>query len=96
MIAAALISLSLVTPAHDSWISANGFRSPANAWCCGDNDCFVSKGVKETSLPTVGYRLPDGEFVPLSETLPSMDGQFWRCQEPNGKRRCFFAPPGST
>ena len=96
MIAEALISLSLMAPVHDHWISQGGFRSPANAWCCGENDCFVIKGVKETSLPTVGYRLPSGEFVPQSETLPSLDGQFWRCQKPSGKRRCFFAPGNNS
>jgi len=32
------------------------------------------------------------ETVPYSEALPSEDGKYWRCQRPNGTRRCFFAP----
>ena len=27
--------------AHDSWISAGGYRNVAGEWCCGLGDCFV-------------------------------------------------------
>ena len=96
MIVEAIVTLSLLAPVHDHWISQNGFRSPANAWSCGENDCFVVKGVKSTSLPTAGYRLPSGEFIAERDTLPSLDGQFWRCQHPDGKLRCFFVPPNNS
>lgn len=94
---AVIIALvAVVIPVHDS-SGSTAFRSPAHAWCCSaNNDCFTVPGVKETSLPTIGYRLPSGEFVPMSETLPSLDGQFWRCQHPDGKRRCFFVPPNGS
>lgn len=32
------------------------------------------------------------ETVPYSQTLPSLDGAFWRCKRPDGSPRCFFAP----
>ena len=44
-----------------------------------------------------GYHvLAYNEVVPYSEAKPSRDGMFWRCQRPDGSRRCFFAPPPST
>jgi hypothetical protein len=82
------------TFAHDSWIARGGFRAPAgNEWCCGEHDCFVvpSDKVKRNG---VGYELLQPvETVPYRETLQSVDGQYWRCQRPDGSRRCFFAPP---
>lgn len=93
---AALVALSLFsTPllAHDNWISRGGFRGPVNGeWCCGANDCFVvpASSVKVGGL---GFEIsPHQEIVPYKEALPSVDGQYWRCQRPNGTRRCFFAP----
>ena len=88
----ALVAALFLLPAlaHDSWISRAGLRNAAGEWCCGEGDCFVVSGVTET---TAGYRLPDGEIVPFSETQPSPDGAFWRCKRPDGSRRCFFAPP---
>jgi len=81
--------------AHDSWINQGGYRNTAGEWCCGEGDCFEQHGVQNVTLPTVGYRLPSGEFVPLNETQPSPDGKFWRCKRPDGTRRCFFRPyPG--
>jgi hypothetical protein len=79
--------------AHDSWISRGGFRGPANGeWCCGAQDCFV---VPSSAVKTgqIGFELFSAkEVVPYKEALPSVDGQYWRCQRPNGTRRCFFAP----
>lgn len=74
------------------WINQSGYRNVAGQLCCGERDCKVVTGVKHVTLPAPGYRLPSGEFVPESETLPSPDGQFWRC-EWGGSRKCFFAPP---
>jgi len=90
-----LACVLIVSPvfAHDNWISRGGFRGPKNGeWCCGANDCFVvaAQSVKPNG---VGYELSDRkEVVPYEEALPSTDGQYWRCQRPNGTRRCFFAP----
>jgi hypothetical protein len=79
--------------AHESWIARGGFRGPKNGeWCCGANDCFI---VSATSIKVnaAGYvLLQTKETVPYEETIPSADGQYWRCQRPDGSRRCFFAP----
>ncbi len=79
--------------AHDHWINQGGYRGPVNnEWCCGAEDCFVvpEAQVKPNGL---GYLLTTNkETVPYSEALPSQDGKYWRCQRPNGSRRCFFAP----
>jgi hypothetical protein len=91
--AAAILSFSTPLLAHDSWISKGGFRGPQNGeWCCGASDCFVvpSSAVK---VGNIGFEISTGsETVPYKEALPSVDGQYWRCQRPNGTRRCFFAP----
>jgi hypothetical protein len=86
--------LLTVTPAlaHESWISRGGFRGPKNGeWCCGANDCFVVSS-QSVRVNGVGYELPTKETVPYEEAIPSIDGQYWRCQRPDGSRRCFFAP----
>ena len=36
------------------------------------------------------------EVVPHREVQVSKDGAIWRCKKPDGTRRCFFFPPGST
>jgi hypothetical protein len=90
-----LVALLSVTPAfaHDSWISRGGFRGPKNGeWCCGANDCFVVTA-QSVRVNGTGYVLSQTkETVPYEETIPSIDGQYWRCQRPDGSRRCFFAP----
>jgi hypothetical protein len=82
-----------ITPAaaHDSWINGEGWKNDKNELCCGANDCFTTSA-RAVYRPGSGYVLPTGEFVPEMETLPSADGLFWRCQKPDGSRRCFFAP----
>jgi hypothetical protein len=94
----ALATLATLWPAraHDDWISRGQYRNGAGEWCCGEGDCFVQQAVQTVSLPAPGYRLPGGEFIPQAEAQPSPDGRFWRCQRPDGSRRCFFAPPPST
>ena len=93
--------------AHDSWISRGALKNPAGEWCCGAGDCGVM--VKGGATPVSGgyqvdatFRILDGEtarevrvreFWPYRETLPSPDGAFWRCERPDGSRRCAFAPP---
>jgi len=75
---------------HDIWISQQARRNPAGEWCCGEGDCFVADKLQETKD---GYLLPNGELIPFSEAMPSMDGAFWVCRRPDGTRRCVFAPP---
>lgn len=76
-----------------AWIQDGGYRSPvSNEWCCGANDCFKVEAEKVHTDAT-GYVIEGlNETVPYSETLVSQDGKFWRCQRPDGSRRCFFAP----
>jgi hypothetical protein len=92
--------------AHDSWISRGALRNGAGEWCCGEGDCFVVP-TEQVSARANGYHIVvkqrvDGrqyvaaEIVPYSETQPSPDGAYWRCQRPDGSRRCFFAPPPNT
>jgi hypothetical protein len=86
--------LVLASPvlAHDSWISAGGYRNTAGEWCCGASDCAVVPP-ENVQMSGAGYHMIDGEIVPFSETQPSPDGAYWRCRRPDGSRRCFFAPP---
>jgi hypothetical protein len=81
--------------AHDSWISAGGFRNPAGEWCCGLGDCSVVPP-ENVKMSAAGYQMIDGEIVPFKEAQPSPDGAYWRCKRPDGTRRCFFAPPPGT
>lgn len=88
--------------AHDIWISQQGLRNAAGEWCCGAGDCFVV-APNRISIVQAGYRVVVGsnpasgmsisETIPFAEAQPSPDGAFWRCQRPDGTRRCFFAPP---
>lgn len=93
LIAASPIAFAPTAWAHDHWISHGGYRGPVNnEWCCGAEDCVIipEAQVKPNGL---GYLLTGNkETVPYSEALPSEDGKYWRCQRPNGTRRCFFAP----
>ena len=110
------------SPAHDSWISRERMMNPITLdWCCGRGDCgIVMPAPKATAagwaihgeeiLDLDGRRLRVDEVMPYDETLPSPDGQFYRCHtvgrdydedgNPNeylwdGDRRCFFDPPQS-
>jgi hypothetical protein len=96
------VAIVVVVPglqAHDEhdWIRKGRYRSPlTNEWCCGKEDCVaIPADQVEPTVP--GWRIaPTGEVVPYIDTLPSEDGRFWRCHQPNGVRRCFFAPPGMS
>jgi hypothetical protein len=81
---------------HESWISKGRFKNGDNEWCCGANDCVAIPG-ERVRVNGIGYDLilDRTETVPYAETLPSQDGQYWRCHRTDGSRRCFFAPqPG--
>lgn len=91
----------MITPAvaHDDhdWIRTGRFRSPITAeWCCGKDDCVIVPAVDVEAAEPGWLIHSTGETVPYRETLPSQDGHFWRCYRPNGSRRCFFAPPGTS
>ena len=97
-IAIVTVIIASAAVAHDSWISRNQARSPISGeQCCGDHDCFVIPADR-VQMNGIGYDLllTPVETVPFRETLPSQDGQYWRCKRPDGSRRCFFAPPPST
>src|SRR5262245_20878660 len=98
LVAVLALSLDRVALAHGpaDWIMQGQYRNAAGEWCCGEADCFVIQGVATVTSPATGYRLPSGEFVPQNEAQPSPDGQFRRCERPDGSRRCFFAPPPNS
>ncbi len=77
------------------WIRTDHFRNPVTGeHCCGENDCVVLPAA-DVEPTQDGWRiLSTGERIPERETLRSKDGRFWRCHMPNGRRRCFFVPPG--
>ncbi|HKU99071.1 MAG TPA: hypothetical protein VJR58_27510 [Vineibacter sp.] len=101
-LAMTLAVLAVLIPgahAHDDhdWIRKGGYRSPlTNEWCCGQDDC-VTIPADEVEATGPGWWIkPTGEVVPYIDTLPSQDGRFWRCHQPNGVRRCFFVPPKTS
>lgn len=99
----ALIVLTPIAAAHDSWISRGGLRNAAGEWCCGEGDCFQipTQAITPTdqgyeihfSQVVNGQEANFTEIVPYKEAQPSPDGAYWRCKRPDGTRRCFFAPP---
>jgi len=104
---ASTLMLSVPALGHDLWINKQGYRNPAGEWCCGEGDCgvMVFGRVGETRSGysvDATFRIGDGagssdrevhEVVPYTEVLPSLDGRYWRCQRPDGSRRCFIGPP---
>ena len=79
------------SPAHESWISAEGAVNPVTGkWCCGAPDCGI---VMPAPIATAadwaihgdeivdlnGRRVRVDEVVPYKEVSPSPDGYFWRC-----------------
>ncbi|HJQ57704.1 MAG TPA: hypothetical protein VJ890_12395 [Vineibacter sp.] len=100
-ILAAITALGLAPGAfaHDEhdWIRKGGYRSPlTNEWCCGKEDCVPIPASQVDPTPAGWHIESTGEVVPYVDTLPSEDGRFWRCHQPNGVRRCFFVPPGRS
>lgn len=109
---AALFCVGSLAVAHDSWISRQALRNHAGEWCCGEGDCALIPGsaihATRTGYVIRGYgtlqfsnpSLAESEWiddtVPYSETQPSPDGTYVRCQRPDKSRRCFFAPPPAS
>lgn len=85
--------------AHDDydWIRQGEYRGPTNnEWCCGKEDCFEVPATRIEKTPQGILLKGNKEVVPYKEIMPSEDGKYWRCQRPNGSRRCFFAPIGGV
>jgi hypothetical protein len=77
------------------WIQRGAYRNAAGELCCGERDC-AEMASDDIGITGSGYFVKSiREMVPFTETLPSPDGHFWRCQW-GGMRKCFFAPPSST
>lgn len=80
-----------------AWIEKH--RNRHGQMCCNRSDCFVLTPALVIELPQGGgYSLQEyhGEIVPREDVLASEDGKFYRCQWPDGRRRCFFAPFGAS
>jgi len=89
-----LATMFTLASAHGpaEWIQRGGYKNAAGELCCGERDCF-ELATDDVSVTAAGYYVRSiSETVPFSETLPSPDGQYWRCQW-GGARKCFFAPP---
>jgi hypothetical protein len=85
-------------PTGEEWIMQGNHHNPISGeHCCGENDCFklAPEDISTTSHGDYFIRSIT-EIVPKREVQTSMDGNYWRCRRADGKRRCFFAPPGST
>jgi hypothetical protein len=85
--------------AHDDhdWMRINNFRNPVTGeHCCGEHDCAPVPATDVEPTSDGWHILSTGEHIPERETLRSKDGRFWRCHMPNGMRRCFFVPPGTS
>lgn len=97
-----LLALSLPVSAHDSaeWIQKNGIKNAVGDLCCGENDCkaLADDDIKITSggylIKSINETVPFHEAIPLPN-IPEAMGKYWRCYW-GGKRKCFFAPPGSS
>ena len=108
--AVAMFSLSFAH-AHGpaEWIQRGDYKNAVGELCCGERDCGFQVG-GEIHYEKGGYRVDADfqigsgnyatvvhvrEFVPEAEATPSPDGTYWRCYW-GGKRKRFFAPPGTT
>ncbi len=90
------LSLANPSPAHESWISAEGGTNPVTGkWCCGARDCGIVMPAPiataagwaihgEEIIDFDGRRVRIDEVVPYEEASPSPDGYFWRCHSLEG------------
>jgi hypothetical protein len=95
----ALFALAIHPPAHaaefsphsqHAWIAKH--KTPNGVSCCDSTDCFVLEPSSVVERHDGYYLLEFGEVVPFGERKASEDGRFYRCQWPDRRRRCFFAP----
>ena len=77
------------------WIQRGGFKNAVGELCCGERDC-TELGRADVQITPAGYFIVSiKETVPFEEATPSPTGTYWRCYW-GGRRKCFFAPPGTT
>jgi len=77
------------------WIQRGGFKNAVGELCCGERDCAELSSADVKVTPAGYLILSTRETVPFDEATPSPTGTYWRCYW-GGKRKCFFAPPGTT
>jgi hypothetical protein len=78
---------------HDHWI-AHGYyaKDGSGQSCCGPEDCAITNA-QHVTLPTEGFRLPSGEYIPRNQVQASRDEYSWVCRrKADDSIRCFFAP----
>ena len=75
------------------WIKRGGYRNQSGEICCGRDDCSIVTRARIRAGGDGFILLGRGLSVPRSDALPSEDGKFWLCAHPDGRVRCFFAPP---
>lgn len=99
LLACALVACA-VTTAHRAaahgdydWIRLGKYRNQSGELCCGRDDCSVVAHDRVRASAGGFVLLGRGLSVRRSEALPSEDGKFWLCAYPDGRVRCFFAPP---
>jgi hypothetical protein len=94
---------------HDSWISEGGLKNSMGQYCCGPNDCGEMVDGAVTPVPG-GYEVNGDliidetkqhfyihEFVPNSESQPSLNGRYVMCRVCIDKAGCgekFFTDLG--
>src|SRR5258708_2800247 len=95
LLAAGAIAAPAAAHGPAQWIQDGNYKNAVGELCCGERDCFelADDDVKITGAGY--YVVSKQETIPMNEAQPSPDGRFWRC-EWGGKRKCFFAPPGSV
>src|SRR5688572_30209784 len=92
-----LVFLNAIARAHGTaeWIQRGEYKNSLGELCCGERDCFEMFDA-DVKITPQGYVIrATGETSPFHEATPSPTGTYWRCYW-GGKRKCFFAPPGST
>lgn len=92
-----VLAVAVVARAHGpaKWIQDGGYKNAVGELCCGERDC-VELSSDDIEITPRGYRIKSiNEIVPFAEATPSPTGTYWRCYW-GGKRKCFFAPPGSV
>jgi hypothetical protein len=93
----ATLALFSLAQAHGpaEWIQRDNYKNAAGELCCGERDCFELSDA-DVKVTSAGYFVVSTkELIPFHEATPSPTGTYWRCYW-GGKRKCFFAPPGST
>lgn len=77
------------------WIQRGGFKNALGELCCGERDCVELNQADVRITPTGYFVVSIKELIPFHEATPSPTGTYWRCFW-GGRRKCFFAPPGSV